>query len=336
MFQYNKKLSRYIEKVERMISKYQDFLLENEFSTIMREFYQLLESEGRQTGPYTYEWDFRQEDPEKKDFLDKIVDKLESFLRKIPTDKIKHYFNKFIESVVNLPASFRRKLLVAASVAFLAFSSLTTLMSSSADDTSSSPKTEEVKKEFKKLVQKSSFEKSQKLVSFSEAGYSDDRSDTGNWIDVPGGRRFVGTKYGISAPVLRDYWGRLPKAEDMINLKYSVALEIYKSDYWKPQHLEDFSDQNIANVLYDGCVNQGVEGTKQVLRESLRELGVKITDAENPFTKKRIREANSLDPVELFDTIKANRESRYREASTFNVHGDGWLARLDDIKYQET
>ena len=320
----------------RSINSYEDFLLENEFTRILEEVFFLAESEGKWTGPNTYEWDFRQENPKEKDFLDRIIEKLENFLQKIPKEKIKQYFDKFISTVSNLPASLRKKILVAASVAFLSFASLSSLLSTdvASDKSDSSPKVEQTKEEFKKVNQKSDFKESQKLVAISEAGYSDDRSDTGNWVDVPGhGKRFVGTKYGISAPILQEYLGRLPKAEDMKNLSYETALKIYKADYWDAQNLQEFSDQNVANLLYDGCVNQGAEGTKQVLRDALRANGVKITDSENPFNKKRILEANSLDSKDLFDSVKEFRESRYREAATFHVHGDGWLARLDSIQY---
>ena len=318
-----------------MINKYQEFLNEQEFTHIIEEIYTLLESEGRRTGPNTYEWDFQDEDPEEKDFIDNVIEKLQAFLEKIPREKIKYYFDKFIESVASLPYAFKRKLLMAASIAFLAFTTLTSLLAPSADaSTVSTPKVEATKIEFKKMLTKSSFEKAQDLVKFSEAGYSDDRNDTGNWIDVPGGRRFIGTKFGISAPVLQEYLGRLPKAEDMINLSYQTALKIYRSDYWDLQNLSNFVDQNVANVLYDGCVNQGVEGMKDVLRESLRDMGVKITDAESPFTKKKIRAANALDQEKLFDAIWKNRKSRYQQAATFAIHGTGWLNRLDSIKYE--
>ena len=318
-----------------MINKYQEFLDEKEFTDIIEEIHTLLESESRQTGPNTYEWDFREEDPEEKDFIDNVIEKLQAFLEKIPREKIKYYFDKFIESVASLPYAFKRKLLMAASIAFLTFTTLTSLLAPSADaSTSSRPQVEATKIEFKKMLNKSSFEKAQELVKFSEAGYSDDRNDTGNWIDVPGGRRFIGTKFGISAPVLQEYLGRLPKAEDMIKLSYQTALKIYRSDYWDLQNLSNFVDQNVANVLYDGCVNQGVEGMKDVLRESLRDLGVKITDSESPFTKKKIRAANALDQEKLFDAIWKNRKSRYEQAATFTIHGRGWLNRLDGIKYE--
>jgi hypothetical protein len=60
--------------------------------------------------------------------------------------------------------------------------------------------------EFVKLNKESSFKESQKIVSLAEGGYSDDRKDTGNWVDIKVDKllkRFIGSKYGISAPILK-------------------------------------------------------------------------------------------------------------------------------------
>ena len=47
-----------------------------------------------------------------------------------------------------------------------------------------------------------SFDVAQSQVKEVEAGYSDDRKDTGNWIEIKGiGKRFIGTNHGISAPI---------------------------------------------------------------------------------------------------------------------------------------
>ena len=35
----------------------------------------------------------------------------------------------------------------------------------------------------------------------------------------------------------------------------------------------------------------------------------------------------------LFNSIKQNRIERYRNASTFKKHGDGWLNRLEKINF---
>ena len=43
---------------------------------------------------------------------------------------------------------------------------------------------------------------------------------------------------------------------------------------------------------------------------------------------------NSLNQEKLFNSIKKYRESRYKEAPTWETHGDGWMNRLDGIEYQ--
>jgi lysozyme family protein len=177
------------------------------------------------------------------------------------------------------------------------------------------------------------------LVKLAEAGYSDDRGDNGNFIDVPGGRRFIGTNHGISAPILANYFKsqgikRLLTKDDMKNLSYKTALEIYKADYWNAQHLGELSDQNVANIIYDGCVNQGSDAMRSIVRDALEENGVEISDNDVIFSKKVLSKANKVDQIELFNSIKKFRESRYKESGTFNRHGEGWLNRLDNISYE--
>lgn len=181
---------------------------------------------------------------------------------------------------------------------------------------------------------KSFFDKAQNIVKGLEAGYSNDKGDTGNWIKVKGGRRFVGTNHGISAPILAEYLGRLPKKEDMINLSYKTALDIYKKNYWDSQNLSDFNDQSISNLLYDGCVNQGITGMKDVLRKALIENNIDINNEDNPFSKNWISKINKINKKDLFESIKKFREIRYKEARTFHRHGDGWLNRLNSFNYE--
>ena len=190
-----------------------------------------------------------------------------------------------------------------------------------------------IKKEIVELHKVASFEEAQSAVKEVEAGYSDDRGDTGNWVEVPGyGERFVGTNHGISAPILQKYLGRIPKREDMENLSYQTAIEIYKKDYWDAQNLSTLCDQSVANVIYDGCVNQGIDGMSEVIRNAAKEQDINLTGSV--YSKSNLRRLNSLNQKELFNSIKKFRESRYKQAATWNRHGDGWLNRLDGIEYQ--
>lgn len=312
------------------LSRYNNFLIEKQFQNIIDDIFRLVESEGRWTSDNTYEWDFDEDNS--------IKGKLKSFLSKLPKDKIKSYYYKFIDNLKSLPESIRRKVIIGYTAIFLGFISVTSLFPSGAEAENIPDK---LKKEIlsaldveSKVVKKSSFDEAQEIIKQVEAGYSSDRGDIGNWIKVPGVKRFVGTNHGISAPVLADYLGRLPKKEDMQNLSYETALEIYKSQYWNKYNLSEYSNQSIANIIYDGVVNQGQNGTRNVLRKSLNENGVKITDNDDPFDIGWIKKTNSINQENLFKSIQKFRDERYREARTFKRHGEGWLNRLYSFEYQ--
>jgi lysozyme family protein len=330
-----------------MISKYNEFLLEKEFNSIIDDLFRIIESQGKWTSDTTYEWDFEPNNKvDKIDWIDKSIDKVQEFISKIPKEKIKSYFVKLMNKLSSIPEIFRKRLISGYLNLFLVFFSLGYLINGGESENlnpeikkeivqlSTSEDDEKSAQNFK-MKNKSSFEEAQKLVKTVEAGYSDDRGDSGNWIKIPGyGKRFVGTNHGISAPILQEYLGRYPKKEDMVNLSYETALKIYKSKYWDEQNLSEFENQSVANIVYDGCVNQGVGAMKEILRESYRINGVDIGD-ESPYLKTSIDKANSIDQEKLFNTIKDLRENRYKKASTWKRHGEGWLNRLDSIKYED-
>jgi len=346
-----------------MINKFNDFLLEKEFNSILDDIFRIVEDvEGKWTSPNTIEWDYSEKPEDVKsqddegrhfewdistqkspDFVEKSLQKLRDFISKLPKEKIKSYFVRLMNGLKNLPERLRRYLIVHYTSVFLTVVSVAYL-SGYNDETekNNSTKTEKmdpkVEQEFRELTKKSSFEEAQSAVKEVEAGYSDDRGDTGNYIDVPGGKRFLGTNHGISAPILHKYFKehgikRLPTKEDMINLSYKTAVEIYKKDYWDKQNLSELCDQNVANIVYDGCVNQGPDGMNEVLTNALSEQGVKVKGW--CFTRKNIKQINSCNQKELFKSIKKFREMRYREADTWERHGEGWLNRLDGIEYNQ-
>jgi len=300
-----------------MIRKYNQFIndsLDKEFESITYDIFLISES-GEWLDDKTYEWDLKKKN------------RLESFLSKLSKDRIREYFIKLVNMIKPLSKKIRTFLIRNYLITFLSFTTLTYLLSGNL-------LSNDIKGEIIELTgAKSSFEDAQKLVKSVESGYSDDRGDTGNWIDVIGGKRFVGTNHGISAPILKDYMNKLPKKEDMKNLSYETAVKIYKKKYWDKQNLMLLSNQSIANILYDGCVNQGINGMKDVFRKSLVDNDIEIGDGENPFSNEFIEKANLVNPETLFNSIKEYRELRYKEAATFDRHGKGWLLRLSNINY---
>jgi lysozyme family protein len=363
------------ESIFSLDEDFKNLMLEREFNSIFDGLETLLSESGQWTSPNTYEWDsikkpgIPDEPPltfqwdltqssSKENFADDLAKKIKSFVDKLPKEKIQEYFFKFLEKIKNLPKEIRRKIMVSTAAVFLGVVSLSSLLGGS-PEYKINP---QMAQEFKEVVQdsqdnagdvddsqkpigtqknklstsKSSFNQAQKHVKISEAGYSDDRHDTGNWIQVKGfGKRFVGSKFGISAPILAKYLGRLPKKEDMMKLSYETALKIYKKDYWDKNNLAHFSNQSIANILYDGCVNQGSSGTRETLRNALNNLGVKISSADDPFSIEWIKQINKLNQENLFQQIKKQRASRYKSSDTFAVHGKGWLTRLGNIEFDQ-
>ena len=295
----------------------------------------------------------------------KLIDKISEFLTKVKDPKkIKQYFLRMLEEIKALPMNIKRDILKKALIIFVTYMPLSDLVTK--DVIEKEPITAEIKMEIEsnkqqkttkvetekeeKTVSKevAKFEMAQKMVKTAEAGYSDDRKDTGNYFEVPGGGyRFIGTNHGVSAPVLYQYFkdkgiDRLPTKKDMIDLTYDVALEIFKKDYWDRQHLGEIKNQPISTILYDGCINQGPgrfggkEGVAEPLAKALVKIGEERPDSwsEVPSIVNSIEDEKDL--KRLFKCIKRERWNRYNEAGTFAAHGDGWKNRLNNITYNKT
>lgn len=300
-----------------MIKNYNDFSLDYEFESIF-DFLFLNES-----------------NYEEVEFSKNVPQKLEKFLSKLSKGEIKYYFSKFLKSIKKLPSSMKRKILMTYLFTFTAFapmSYLITGLNSEEKKMIENFKTEVVEV---KEPKKSSFDVAQEIVKLSEGGYSDDPNDPGNYVKTKSGKKLIGTNHGISAKQLSSYLDSIPTKKDMEDLSYETALKIYKSKFWTRQNLSEFNNQSVANIIYDGCVNQGVYGFRNILRDVYNNNGIKIENNQNPFSLDFIKKANELDQEKLFNDIKKSREKKYKSSSKFNIYGKGWLSRLNKIQYDK-
>lgn len=314
------------------VYKYNDFILDKQFNSIIENIFIIVES-GKWIDDNTIVWDFKEKE---KNILSLSKDKLKDFLSKLPKEKVKTYFFKFLDKIKSLPVNYSKKILLTYASIFFSVTTLSYLLTNNNKaDEQSIKDNKELMIELAKLNNKSSFDKSQYLVKGVEKGYSADKKDRGNYVKTKWGKRFVGTNHGISAPILMDYLGRVPSVDDMKNLSYQDALEIYKQQYWTPQNLSLYNNQSIANLIYDGCVNQGIKAMKDIVRAAYIENGIKLGSLENPFQEKWIKMANKLEHEKLFNSIKNGREKRYKKSITFKTHGSGWINRLNSIDYQD-
>lgn len=114
------------------------------------------------------------------------------------------------------------------------------------------------------------FEIADKLTRTSEGGYSDHREDNGNWTGGKIGKGvLIGTRYGISAPVLMAYLGRVPTVFEMKNLSEETVSKIYIRNYWTAIRGNEIVNQEIANKIYDMAVTSGT-GTAIKLAKRVR------------------------------------------------------------------
>ena len=283
-----------------------------------------------------------------KDFLSKLKDK----------EQINKYFLRILDEVKSLPYPLKKKLLIKISFIFLSYVSLTDITPK--EVINKEPVMAEVKIKLRKEttfkqevkrkeVKGAKFDIAQNGVHNAEGKYTDDRDDSGNWTGGEVGRgMLLGTKYGIAAPTLVDYYRKkslgTPSQQDMIDLTYDTALEIYKKDYWDAQELSNFKSQSLANVLYDGCVNQGPGATLTILKKSLDEINIDSTNVNswNELHDELIDDVNGL-PVKktekLFHTIKKKRWEKYiliikKNPRKMKYH-DGWKNRLEDITFND-
>lgn len=171
------------------------------------------------------------------------------------------------------------------------------------------------------------FKQAQQIVGINEGGYQNDPRDDGNYYKG----KLIGTNWGISAPTLAQYLGKVPSVADMKNLSRKTAEEILRIHYWLANHLDRLSNQSVANLIYDGVVNQGVGGTRVLIEKAVRTIGGSLIYYK-VFTYEGIKYLNRLNQKRLFDSVKNVRANKYKSSKkTYFIKS--WLSRLDRFKY---
>lgn len=171
------------------------------------------------------------------------------------------------------------------------------------------------------------FEKSQKIVGLNEGGFQNDPQDDGNWYMGV----LIGTNWGISAPTLAGFLGRIPTVTEMKNLSRATAELILKRNYWEKNNFDKLHNQSVASMLYDGAVNHGVGGMRILTEKALSKLKHPLIYYK-VFTLEGIQLMNKLNQKDLFYALKEARANRYK-ASPKKKYINGWLNRLERIKY---
>lgn len=97
----------------------------------------------------------------------------------------------------------------------------------------------------------------------------------------PGGE----TKYGISK--------RAYPREDIANLTFPRAVELYRRDYVEKFRLAELTDYRVAECVMDWVVNSGAGGIKSIQRR----LGITADGIVGPETLKKLNEVKDYKEI---------------------------------------
>ena len=169
------------------------------------------------------------------------------------------------------------------------------------------------------------FEFSFEAVIGHEGGFTDRRSDPGNWT---GGRigvgRLVGTKYGISALAYPNL--------DIKNITLDDAKNIYYTDYWTPSgaHL---CPKGVSYAVFDAAVNTGNRRARQWLQKA---SGVTADGVIGPNTKRALKDALK-DELGFLEEFMSQRTWHHMKLDSMDdEYGLGWSRRIIDVTVTAT
>lgn len=154
-------------------------------------------------------------------------------------------------------------------------------------------------------------------VGISEGGFTLNRADRGNYT----AGKLIGTNHGISAPVLREWLGRIPTRLEMQNLAKSKADRIYRAKYYDAVRFNDMPS-GLDHALVDYAINSG---PNRAIKELQRVLGITADGVIGPVTMRTVNKADTADTIRLLMKRRLSFLQRLRSWKTF---GRGWKSRV--------
>ena len=149
-----------------------------------------------------------------------------------------------------------------------------------------------------------------------EGGYINHPSD-------PGGE----TNLGVTRAVYEQYVGRQVMDGEMEGLTHDDVYPIYKENYWNRLRADDLPS-GVDWSCFDWGVNSGTSRAAKALQ---RIVGVEQDGGIGPMTLQAVTE---MKPVDIIEQLHHMRDGFYRDLSTFDTFGRGWIRRNDETKEQ--
>lgn len=163
-----------------------------------------------------------------------------------------------------------------------------------------------------------------------EGSFQQMANDKGNYC----GGKLVGTKYGIAGAYgYYEYYKKCPTLEQMKALTKDQAIAIYKKLYWDRVRGNDIDNQQLAELIFDSAVNQGVSYALKNVKKDLNELGYNFNINSGIFTDTEVSAINKSGK-NLFTKFLDTRKESY-SGSSQSSFVKGWLNRLEEFSWIE-
>ncbi len=167
---------------------------------------------------------------------------------------------------------------------------------------------------------KDNFERAFEYLIHNEAGYVNNKNDSGG-----------PTKYGITQKTLGRWRGFAVSASEVQALTRDEAKLIYAAWYWRPLGLEGVNSLVIATIIFDAGVLFGVSITAIISQRSLQEMGFLIRDDGliGPLTIQALNSGESEAFVKEFQRLLGHRIDEIVSAQPKDLEfKDGWKNRV--------
>lgn len=168
----------------------------------------------------------------------------------------------------------------------------------------------------------------QTLMSSDNDGTKNPRKDdAGNWTGCTrGSGKLVGTYRDVSACAYKAYFGKEPTVEDLRNMTYEDAKEVYYW-FWSELKIGEIYDQDLANLVMHIKLHYG---NVYVVQKSLNKLGykLKVDGQMGEKTLSVLIELSIQKPNETYKTIRNQLLEKYKKANP--VYRKGFIRFLNE------
>lgn len=167
-----------------------------------------------------------------------------------------------------------------------------------------------------------------KLTAINEGGYQNLLSDPGNKNSKG---LYVGTNFGISAPVYEAWIKRVPTIQDMKNITKQESELIYKTWYWDKLKLDQLPDQYLANHLFDISLN-GINSATKIIQRSINDLGkykLLVDGVYGPNTQKALSDTLKDGKARELNQALVNRRISFYKSDGNPDFLTGWITRAN-------